>query len=302
MSVFVKAYQSAQGALLVRMPNVFVAVEEDTSPAFVDRLSQTMNQVVLSSTSEDDCLISLVRNVHNIDILDKEFELSGFVYVAPKQPSSGVKGRLKENIVFWEQIKASSWVLRVIREGYALPFVETPEKRVHQNHRSAVKCEVFVKSEIKLLQFGCIKEVSSDNVYIVSPLSVASNNGKNRLILDLRYLNGFLRVPRFQYEDLRTFRDIFRRGDWFFKFDYKSGYHHVDIYPEHWKYLAFCWGTGHSKRYFVFTVLPFGLATAPFVFTKIQKALLKHWRAQGIRIFTYLDDGVRVTRHYRRQS
>ena len=61
---------------------------------------------------------------------------------------------------------------------------------------------------------------------------------------------------------------------------------------KHWQYLAFCWGTGNSKRYFVFMVLPFGLATAPFVFTKIQKALLKHWRAQGIRIFAYLGDGV----------
>ena len=85
-------------------------------------------------------------------------------------------------------------------------------------------------------------EVSSDNVYIVNPSwSVASNNRKNRLILDLRYLNGFLRVLRFQYKDLRTLRDLFRLGDWFFKFDYKSGYHHVAIYPEHWKYLAFCW-------------------------------------------------------------
>ena len=171
-----------------------------------DRLSQTTNQVVLSPTREDNCLISLVSNVNNVDILDKEFELSDFVYVTPKQPSSGVKGRLKENIVFWEQIKASSWVLRVIREGCALPFVEIPEKRVHKNHRSAVICEDFVKSEItNLLQSGCIKEVLSDNVYIVSPLSVASNNGKKRLILDLRYLNGFLRLQQFQYEDLVIF-------------------------------------------------------------------------------------------------
>ena len=177
------------------MPHVFAEVEEDTSPAFVDRLSQTMNQVVLSPTSEDDRLNSLVSNVNNVDILDKEFELSDFVFVTPKQPSSGVKGCLKENIVFWEQIKASSRVLRVICDGCALPFVEIPEKRVHKNHRSAVICEDFVKSEItNLLQSGCIKEVLSDNAYIVSPLSVASNNGKKRLILDLRYLNGFLRV------------------------------------------------------------------------------------------------------------
>ena len=178
---------------------------------------------------------------------------------------------------------------------------------MYENHGSASKCGHFVKSEItKLSQCGCIKEVSSDNVYIVSHLSVfeciASKNGTNRLILDLRYLNGFLRVLRFQYEDLRTCRDLFRLGDWFFKFDYKSGYHHVDIYPEHWKYLVFCWGTGKSKQYFVFTVLPFGLAMAPFVFTKIQKALLKHWRAQGIRIFVYLDDGLGVIHHYRKPS
>ena len=191
------------GAPLVQMPHVFVAVEEDTSPAFVDHLSQTTNQVVLSPTSEDDCLNSLVSNVNNVDILDKEFELSDFVYAMPKQPSLGVKARLKENIVFWEKIKASSWVLRVIHEGYALPFVETPEKHLHKNHRSAVICEDFVESEItNLLKSGCIKEVLS---YIVSPLSVASNNGKKRLILDLRYLNGFLRVQRFQYEDLRRY-------------------------------------------------------------------------------------------------
>lgn len=36
-----------------------------------------MNQVVLWSTSEEDCLNSLVRNVHN-DILDKKFELFDF--------------------------------------------------------------------------------------------------------------------------------------------------------------------------------------------------------------------------------
>ena len=47
-----------------------------------------------------------------------------------------------------------------------------------------------------------------------------------------------------------------------------------------------------------FSVLPFGLASAPFVFTKIQKALVKHWRKKGIRIFTYLDDGAGVGKSY----
>ena len=41
----------------------------------------------------------------------------------------------------------------------------------------------------------------------------------------------------------------------------------------------------------VFQVLPFGLSTGPYVFSKIQRALVKHWRGKGLRIFTFLDDG-----------
>ena len=47
-----------------------------------------------------------------------------------------------------------------------------------------------------------------------------------------------------------------------------------------------------------FSVLAFGLASAPFVFTSIQKALVKHWHEQGIRIFTYLDDGAGIGKSY----
>ena len=46
-----------------------------------------------------------------------------------------------------------------------------------------------------------------------------------------------------------------------------------------------------SCKFFKYTVLPFGLSVGPFMFTKIQKALTKHPRRQGICIFTYLDDG-----------
>lgn len=44
-------------------------------------------------------------------------KLFNFVYGEPKQPSLEVRGHLKENIAFWEQNKASTWVLRVMREG-----------------------------------------------------------------------------------------------------------------------------------------------------------------------------------------
>ncbi|CAB3990422.1 Hypothetical predicted protein [Paramuricea clavata] len=47
-----------------------------------------------------------------------------------------------------------------------------------------------------------------------------------------------------------------------------------------------------SSQYFIFRVLPFGLSTAPLVFTKILKPVLRHWRSSGKRVCMFLDDGL----------
>ena len=44
----------------------------------------------------------------------------------------------------------------------------------------------------------------------------------------------------------------------------------------------------------MFTVLPFGLATACYAFTKLLQPLVKYWRMQGLRVILYLDDGIVV--------
>ena len=45
-----------------------------------------------------------------------------------------VKGRLRTNIDFWLGIMGSNWLLKVIREGYCLSFVDLPSKRFFRNH------------------------------------------------------------------------------------------------------------------------------------------------------------------------
>ena len=42
----------------------------------------------------------------------------------------------------------------------------------------------------------------------------------------------------------------------------------------------------------MFTVLPFGLCTVYYLFPKVVRPLVCYWRAQGIRIIMYLDDGL----------
>ena len=56
------------------------------------------------------------------------------------------------------------------------------------------------------------------------------------------------------------------------------------------KYLSFSWSENGITKYYVFTVLVFGLATAPFVFTKVVKVIVGYWRGCGICIFSFIDD------------
>ena len=60
---------------------------------------------------------------------------------------------------------------------------------------------------------------------------------KLRLVIDLRHVYFRLVSFKFKYEDLRSLSQVLQEGHWFFTWDLKSGNHHVDIFPEHQKYL-----------------------------------------------------------------
>ena len=89
---------------------------------------------------------------------------------------------------------------------------------------------------------------------IINPLSVSTrSSGKQRLILDLRHVNQFLYKQKFKCEDLGVATQLFDRNYYLFKFDLQSGYHHIEIFPDHRKFLAFAWDFGNGvSRYFQF--------------------------------------------------
>ena len=77
------------------------------------------------------------------------------------------------------------------------------------------------------------------------------------------------------------------------KFDMRSGYHHLNIHSEH---LGFSWIIDGKQKYFLFTVLPFGLCSAGHIFTKVVRTLVNYWRSQSFPIIVYLDTQKRCTR------
>ena len=153
--------------------------------------------------------------------------------------------------------------------------------------------EIVDESIKEMLRAGTVKECLI-KPKVLNPLSV-STKGKKRLILDLRYVNNHLFKDKIKFDDWNSFQNYLESNKgYLFKFDLKSGYHHVDIFEEHQTYLGFSWEINQKTHYFVFTVLPFGLSTAPFVFTKVVRPLIKYWRLHAIRIACFLDDGLGI--------
>ena len=203
-----------------------------------------------------------------------------------------VKGRLKQNIDFWISINSNEYVLDVIKNGYKLPFKHFPQPAHLKNNRSSLDNDEFVKVAISdLLKTGAAVEVF-EKPTVVNPLTVAQNSKKKRLVLDLRHVNQCLIVDKIKFEDWKTALLYADKDNYMFSFDLKSGYHHIDIHEDFHQYLGFSWVFGDTVRYFKFTVLPFGLATAGHIFTKTVRCLVKHWRSSGMKIVVYLDDGL----------
>lgn len=191
-------------------------------------------------------------------------------------PSDFVQGKLKAHLEFWQQIGTSQFVLEILQYGYTIVFNELPLPFSIENRNSAFVYQDFVNEAIsELLVQGCIQEVPHYPEYC-NPFHVAiQSSGKLHLILDLSHLNNFIVKKSIKYKDIRTVLQLFSPGVQVFSFDLKSAYHHIDICDEQTKYLAFKWASNKVVKYYVFGVLPFGLSSAPYVFTKVMRQLVQ---------------------------
>ena len=71
--------------------------------------------------------------------------------------------------------------------------------------------------------------------------------------------------------------DLLRRGDWMAKVDLKDAYFMIPIHEQDRDFLKFAF---KNKCY----RLPFGLACAPWVFTKVLKPIAAQLRELGVRL------------------
>ncbi len=125
------------------------------------------------------------------------------------------------------------------------------------------------------------------NEQFVSTLfAVPKKDGGTRPVINLKEVNQFLNYRHFKMEGIHLLRDLLQPQDWLGKIDLKDAYFAVPIWQNHQKFLRFLWKGSLME----FACLPFGLASAPRVFTKLMKPVVALLRRSGIRLIIYLDD------------
>lgn len=224
------------------------------------------------------------------------FPLLAFVGLPPLRPELNQHtaippaGGLRRHVSWWEANCSSSFVLQWVKSGFPLwwkdPKVRPPPFS-RPNHKGAYEHEPFVDECVSdLVKAGAAKQVCSKPT-VVNPLNVTpKKNGKLRLILDLRHVNGYLSFPSFKLDSLLLLAHLANRGDSMFAIDLAHGYHQVQMSESSHDFLGFEW----KGQYYVFTALPFGLASAPWCFTKVMLQVLRVLRGKGLKVLGYLDD------------
>ena len=116
----------------------------------------------------------------------------------------------------------------------------------------------------------------------------------------LRYVNTHAYKDKKKFEDSKYF-EHYSEGEegYLFKFELKNEYQHIDIFQAHQNFFGFYWVIKGKIRFFVVTVLPFGLTNKPFIFINIFRTLVKYWRFSSIKITCFFVDGIGIEYNYK---
>ena len=181
----------------------------------------------------------------------------------------------------------------MVRSGFRLPWIgsKAPLSRTPlffpppQDPLALLALELEVQGLLAKGAVEVVQNPSSPGFY-GRLFVVPKSSGGWRPVLDLSVLNLYLRQCRFKMETASSVRDAIRPADWAVSVDLKDAYFHVLIHKSDRKYLRFAW----QGQVYQFIAVPFGLAPAPWLFTKITRELCRVVRGWGIRLRVYLDD------------
>ena len=178
----------------------------------------------------------------------------------------------------------------IMTSGLRLQFHSPPPLTLEPPCRSGCSLSqlpIIRQFIAELLSRGIIRRVCGRIPLFFSRLFlVGKKGGSLRLIIDLSRLNKFLVIPKFKMESVWNIAAGIVAGAWGCTADLQDAFFGVPISEAFQCYLAFV----VDRVVYVFVKLPFGLAVAPWAFTRVIRPVKGFCHKQGLMLHSYLDD------------
>ena len=220
-------------------------------------------------------------------------------------PTTPLHRKLAEKIDVWRTTLPSpspSPVLTWIKDGFLPEWADNPPApfKIHQPPIQPNHLEFLRTHLAELEQWGTIAPFAGRPL-AVSPISVTTHNGAQRLVFNLRRLNSSLRpAPPFKMPAVADAAGWTTSSSRLWAADVRKMYYHIPVHPSFTPWL--CFWHPFARTHYAFHALPLGLQQAPWVATKILAPVVAQLTGRGLKIVQYMDDALGVSRQETAQT
>ena len=192
----------------------------------------------------------------------------------------------------WQAIEAESWVVSVLRDGYRVPFWDSPpplsciQVSFSTNRAGLPRAQALPQEVEAMLAKGALETARDLGPGFYGLLFLVEKvSGGWYPVISLSHLNEFVQLSPFKMETVASVLLSVKEGDFLASLDRKDAYFQIPIHPSSRKLLRF---TSEGTVYH-FRGLCSELSTAPQVFTRVFAAMSAWAHVQEIRLLRYLD-------------
>lgn len=185
----------------------------------------------------------------------------------------------------------------VLRWGYIIPFQDQPTLTrspvVKSGYADPATNSLLKEAIDKLLEKGAIERVHtlSSPGYYSRLFLRPKHSGGWRPIIDLKRLNPHIGGQRRKQETQYQVRAALRPNQWTFSIDLTDAFFHIPVHRQSRKFLRF----EFQGDVYQYRALPFGLKTAPWVFTQVVAQVQAMRETNHMSLHLYLDDWLAPT-------
>ena len=220
--------------------------------------------------------------------------------VFPTPHTLPVGGRLPHFKDRWNKtLRLSPWHLQAL-EGVPIDWEQAPPDnkpfdsalRFLPGSKELVACTKTLQHYLAIGSVRPLPADTTDGLWSTFFPVPKKGTDKMRGCVDLRCTNECIKYEHFKMEGLHTVAQLLRRNDYITKIDISDFYHHFLLRRKDSKSMRFMW---EGKKYECIG-MPFGLAPAPRLSTKLLAPAIRHLRRLGIRLSVYIDDIIVLAR------